>query len=717
MSFRRSALLAGLCSVTVAVSVLLPISAAAAPAADPPQISGQVCAVGEGVTFVVDFTPARNEIKRGCAEGDQPTVAAAGKAAGFDFDAPAGFVCAIDTVVAEPTTCTTWPGAYWSLFTSTTDGKPDGPPATAWQSAVVGIDAGPAPAGTALLFQIQPYDAEGVARTPLLPLSQIPTRAGDLPVNPPSYPPSRNGDALAAAGWLGRQLAANGDRFTDWGVTEDAVLALAAAGVGGNQIAATAGKVFHSGNAYIGDPADTVASWSRIAKTALVLQVAGLDPTAFPDGAGQRNLIAELRATQNADGSFGAAGTDFPLVHALALLVLARTSAGFPASTVSWLEGRQCTVAGDANVGAYGYGATGCDGVDVDGTALAVQALDAAGLEHGAPAIADARTWLIGQQDASGGMPAGFGGGLNSNSTALAGQAFLGLGDAAPAASAAGFVGSLQVSCTIIAGHDALDPDTAGAIAYDSAGLAEAQEFGIDDTNGDQWTRATSQAILGLGTPTFGEISAAGATPALPAAPACAPTTTPPTTPTSTAASSAPSSSASSSRPASSASTSRSSTSSAASTPGTSSTPATTARSTASSAHPAGARLVLSPPQVAPGGHLQVTITGVDGPLTGTVELRSDPVLLGNIVTDADGTGSTTVTIPLDTPVGTHHIVVAIGGVEVSAELVVRVELAATGVSQTTKPLTLLGLLLLLVGCGTVLLARRPRIRLGRHRL
>ena len=141
-------------------------------------------------------------------------------------------------------------------------------------------------------------------------------------------------------------------------------------------------------------------------------------------------------------------------------------------------------------------------------------------------------------------MPAGFGGGLNTNSTGLAGQALLGLGDDARATKAAGFVGSLQVSCEIIADNDALAPDTVGAIAYDGAGLSEAQEFGIDATNGDQWTRATSQAILGLGTPTIGELSAAGADPDLPAVQTCTAPTTPPTKPsTTTGTSSAPSSS------------------------------------------------------------------------------------------------------------------------------------------------------------------------------
>ena len=62
-----------------------------------------------------------------------------------------------------------------------------------------------------------------------------------------------------------------------------------------------------------------------------------------------------------------------------------------------------------------------------------------------------------------------------------------------------------------------------GGIAYDATGLQDANEFGIDSISVDQWRRASTQAILGLGLPAFDSITAAGADPELPAAPTCEP--------------------------------------------------------------------------------------------------------------------------------------------------------------------------------------------------
>ena len=56
--------------------------------------------------------------------------------------------------------------------------------------------------------------------------------------------------------------------------------------------------------------------------------------------------------------------------------------------------------------------------------------------------------------------------------------------------------------------------------------MQDANEFGIDSISVDQWRRASTQAILGLGLPAFDSITAAGADPALPAAPTCEPVVT-----------------------------------------------------------------------------------------------------------------------------------------------------------------------------------------------
>ena len=45
-----------------------------------------------------------------------------------------------------------------------------------------------------------------------------------------------------------------------------------------------------------------------------------------------------------------------------------------------------------------------------------------------------------------------------------------------------------------------------GAVAYDPAGRAAALESGIADAGRDQWRRATSQAVLGLGAALFVDI-------------------------------------------------------------------------------------------------------------------------------------------------------------------------------------------------------------------
>ena len=228
---------------------------------------------------------------------------------------------------------------------------------------------------------------------------------------------------------------------------------------------------------------------ARSPRPTLALQVAGLDPTVFPDGAGgTRNLPAELRLSMSADGQFGP--NDFPLVHALAVLALHRTTGGVPAEAVSWLQGTQCTTPGDS-FGAYGF--SGCGDVDVDGTSLASQALLAAGVAAGDPSVADANGWLTGLQQPDGGLPSSFGS-ANTNGTGLAGQTFLALGEDAAAGGAAGYVGGLQVSCASLVDGSKLTVADVGAIAYDPTGFQDGDEFGIDTVSVDQWVRAARRA-------------------------------------------------------------------------------------------------------------------------------------------------------------------------------------------------------------------------------
>jgi hypothetical protein len=345
--------------------------------------------------------------------------------------------------------------------------------------------------------------------------------------------PEADPEALSlAAAWLGRQLAAHdgvlpGMSPQDWGLTEDAILALAAAGVGGDQIEASVARLLASGEAYVG--AVGADRWNQKGKTILVLQVTGHDPSAWPvAGGGTRDLVAELRSAVQPSGQFGsqAAGEVVAYQQALSLLALARTQDGAPAASVTYLQGLQCRTAG-AFLGAYGLGAP-CVSPDVDYTALAVQALLAAGVSPADPSVADAVVWLEGQQDASGALAS------NTNSTGLAAQALraAGLSEESDLAEAAAFTASLQVTCEVAA-----DPGNeftlaeVGAVAYNAAGWDDGAEFGLDDANSDQWRRASAQALFAFGGASLGTLTAAGAEAGLPVSTCQDPTPTPTPTP------------------------------------------------------------------------------------------------------------------------------------------------------------------------------------------
>ena len=683
-------------------------------------MTGQACLPDQGVTVVVDFTPAsaaadpQGPVEVSCAIGAQASMAAAGEAGGLTYAYSqlwAGFICAVDGVAAETSqACEGSTAASWGIFISTTNGSPGGDPSSSWVFAQVAANdtTNKVEVGSAVLFQISPFSADYTPRTPLIPLTDVPNyEPSNTPAPPSAGHPSSDPDVLASAGWLGRQLAASngvlgstfdlGDGpvfFPDWGLTEDALFGLAAAGVGKDQIEATANKIWNSGEDYVGRAGDTT-SWKYVAKTALALQVAGLDPTKFPDGGTTRNLLTELRSAMNADGSFGTG--DFPLTHALALFALARTEGGVPPASVTWLEDQQCEEG--TNKGAYGF--SGCNGVDIEGTALAVQALQAAGVSTGDAPIADAASWIVGQQDARGGMPSSVGV-LNANSSGLGAQALLGIGQQAPAAKAAGFIGSLSVSCTSLTSGTGFVDDDLGAIAYDESGWVSAATGGIADNVG-QWQRASAQAILGLGLPTFADITTAGAAAGLPAAPDCIPpTSTTTTAPTPSHATSA------------------------AVTPTTSSHPSAAAPS-----------ITLDSSVLTPGSILGVTVSGAPAETTLTVVLHSDPVLLGSMVTTPDGSAHAEFTIPVNTAVGEHTIAVAGPGLSLEAPLtVVAAEstattstilatsttaapsLAATGAPAATIPMAVGGTGMVLAGAGLLLVGRRMRRHQpARHRL
>lgn len=480
-------------------------------------VRGAACQPGQGVTVAVDYSLDGSNADIRCAPGATGTVLEAFQAAGFDVafnnTAYGPFVTGIDG-----TDAVTAFGAegWWSLYTSTTTGYAAGPASDTWVSSMVGAGDAPVSTGQAYLFQV--FDSYSCPSSTCV----VAPALADLGLGTavvPSQPSAVHGsaDAGLAAAWIAGQLAAHQDvaasnGVTDWGLTIDTVFALASAGVGGDQIAATAAKLDASGSAYIGTASTLGTNWPAVAKLALGLEVAGVDPTQFATPDGTRNLIADLRFAMNADGSFGDAGTDNVFSHPLAMLALARTDGGVPPQAIAWMTAQQCTDATSANLGSYGW-SPDCSSPDPDSSALAVQALSAAGLAVGDPVQVAAKAWLASQQGTSGGV-ASFGT-ANANSTGLVAQALA--GDDAVTAAATSFIGGLQISCDTVAGHPALSDANLGAIAFDQTGFGGALADGLDAGTALQFLRASAQAVFGLGGPDFGSLSAAGVSAGVPA--------------------------------------------------------------------------------------------------------------------------------------------------------------------------------------------------------
>lgn len=318
--------------------------------------------------------------------------------------------------------------------------------------------------------------------------------------------------ADAAAGWLGRQLGADhlittsfgGQRYADYGVTADVVLALAAAKVG--KVAARRATRALSRNvlAYTGggNPAERYAG--AYAKLLVVAATQGRDPRAF--GAGpRRNLVAGLRHLEcgtaarrgcpaGDDGRFSdrSAYGDFSntIGQSLALVGLERTTRRGPSrDAVRFLLAQQCPGGGFAE----NVNRTPCR-PSVDATGFAVQALVTVRGPAALAAASDAGRWLKRRQNPNGSFTAN--GARNANSTALAAQALTAVGRGTAAARARHFLHRLQVRCGAA-------PAARGKVRYDRAGTGDA-------------VRATSQAVPAMARATLADLGNDGSARGLP---------------------------------------------------------------------------------------------------------------------------------------------------------------------------------------------------------
>ncbi|GAA2822448.1 peptidase [Kitasatospora sp. CM 4170] len=303
----------------------------------------------------------------------------------------------------------------------------------------------------------------------------------------------------AAAGWLARQLVDgdhfesvfNGTAYPDQGLTIDAVLAFAASH-SSDQAAAKATAWLAKPeiiSGYLGD-GTTEAYAGATAKLLLAAEVRGVNPTAF----GGIDLPARLRSLQSPEGRFSDRSQwgDYSNAfgQSLALIALHRTPGGAPATAVDFLANSQCADGGYP----VSFGQAACTS-DPDATALAAQALAATGRTAKANA---GLGWLAAHQNADGGFVAAGATASNANTTGLATQALLSGGRFGAGVKGWSRLVKFQQGCTT-------DPAVRGAIAYDASGF-----------NAGNGSRATAQAVLGLGGTPLATLSAAGARPDAP---------------------------------------------------------------------------------------------------------------------------------------------------------------------------------------------------------
>lgn len=225
--------------------------------------------------------------------------------------------------------------------------------------------------------------------------------------------------ALGTLSWIATQQEADGS-FTGFGPgsTTDAVFAICAVGGDPNGFLVEGNSPISSIAAQIDD---LTATTGGTAKTILAVVCADKDPRTFAS----KDLIAELEGTL--DAGTGQYGTDLT-GHAFAMLALVATGQPIPESAVTWLRAAQTPEGG------WGWdGSPAAGNADTNSSALAIQALRAAGASIEDSAIQDALAYLHTQQNNDGGFPyakpSPYGSDTDGNSTAYVIQGLLAAGE------------------------------------------------------------------------------------------------------------------------------------------------------------------------------------------------------------------------------------------------------------------------------------------------
>ncbi len=281
-------------------------------------------------------------------------------------------------------------------------------------------------------------------------------------------------DAEAAAAWVAAEFDEPAPGWADFGpgVYADIVLGLTAVGTEEETADAALDRLAAESEVVLGEPGAAAAG--VLGKVVLAIEARGQDPATFIEG---RDVEAELRGMLGESGQFaGATVYD----QALAILGLAATGEGAPATAGAWLTSAQCepgdfTYAGDCPA------PEGEE--DPDTTAIALQALLATGETEAAESTT---TWLLDWQGDDGSVSSF--GAANANSTAVAAQALRAAGEGDAADLAAEYVAGLQVD---------EPPADAGSI-----------KFTAEELEGNAF--ATIQGMLAFGAPALDAIEAAG---------------------------------------------------------------------------------------------------------------------------------------------------------------------------------------------------------------
>lgn len=347
-----------------------------------------------------------------------------------------------------------------------------------------------------------------------------------IPPNPASAATPRP-QAAAALDWMEGELADNGHGMPgfspgsfDWGLTADAVLALAAGGrsTSTETVATTANLLDHVSEYGTWDdfgpdyPGVRIAG--ALAKLNLVAEVQGIDDPADTDGF---DLEAEVRATMVTSGDQAGRFSDIDphfgsnnangFGQALAMIGLSYSDDGVPAQAATFLIDQQCPGGGFRLTYTTTAGCESDASADTDTSGMAIQALLVADRTPAVQAaLVKGLDWLESKQDANGGWGGtGPTSNVNSNSSGLITQALQAAGRTEAAGDGADWIAGAALTAANT-GTGPAQPEI-GAIAYTYASRDAALADGIEANSRDQWRRATAQAVLGLGLPDHGSIN------------------------------------------------------------------------------------------------------------------------------------------------------------------------------------------------------------------